>query len=191
MAFMAENPPEVGELFFGRSGGDEPVANYVARLDGTQYWQLSGPIVILDGYEVGLTFVNTESGSNSYLLCANDDLSTGVFTSSSSGFLLTTGTPMTLDVDGNGSEVVTYDGNIHEVTVDVFGAGAFQKLCTRFSEERMLIGWIKNLVVRDTLGNVVNEIPLTNKSQGATQIATVGAVNATMVGYNADVWELV
>lgn len=166
-----------------------PAKQWVARLDGLKYWQLSGPIVILDGYKIEFTFINTESGSNSYLLCANDDLSTGVFTSSSSGFLLTTGTPMALDVDGNGSEVVTYAGNIHEVTVDVFGVGAFQKLCTRFSEERMLMGWIKNLVVRDELGNVVNEIPLTNKSQGATQLPTVGSVSAVMIGYTGDEWE--
>ena len=34
-----------------------------------------------------------------------------------------------------------------------------------------------------------NEIPLTNRSQGATQLPTVGNVSATMVNYSEDVWE--
>jgi hypothetical protein len=38
--------------------------------------------------------------------------------------------------------------------------------------------------------SVINEIPLTNKAQGATQIATVGSVNATMLNYTGDEWEV-
>ena len=38
-------------------------------------------------------------------------------------------------------------------------------------------------------GEIIYAIPLTNKSQGATQLATVGSVNATMINYTGDEWE--
>ena len=37
-------------------------------------------------------------------------------------------------------------------------------------------------------GVLTNKIPLTNKSQGATQLATVGNVNAFMPNYTEAVW---
>lgn len=35
---------------------------------------------------------------------------------------------------------------------------------------------------------IANSIPLTNKPQGATQLATVGNINATMINYTGDEW---
>ena len=171
----------------------EPAINYVARLEPVagQYWQLSEPIPINEGYEIYFTFVNNGYQSSSYLLCSNDNTDTGLFTNPSDGRLLTSGnTSITIDVDGMGNNVETYDGLPHEITIEVLGGGSFQKLASRFNGVRTLSGWIKSLVVRDELGNVVNEIPLTNKEQGATQLATVGDVNAFMPNYSSDVWEV-
>ena len=36
---------------------------------------------------------------------------------------------------------------------------------------------------------ITYKMPLANKPQGATQLATVGNVNATMANYSSDVWE--
>lgn len=37
-------------------------------------------------------------------------------------------------------------------------------------------------------GVIQNKLPLTNKQQGDTQLATIGNINATMIGYNDNVW---
>ena len=38
-------------------------------------------------------------------------------------------------------------------------------------------------------GTIINEIPLTNRNQGSTQLATIGDVNAFMTDYAEDVWK--
>lgn len=48
-------------------------------------------------------------------------------------------------------------------------------------------GYISDFEV-DIGGVLTNKIPLTSKAQGATQLATVGSVNATMTGYDPSVW---
>lgn len=181
------------DLTFLKLGNDNTSdTQWVARLDGvTQYWQLSEPILIFDGYKIEFTFINYELGqSNAYLLCANDSIDTGVFTSITTGYLSHTSyTAISIDVDGMGQDVVTFNGDTHMVTCDVLESGSFQKLCSRFNETRMLSGWIKDLTVKNELGEIIHSIPLTNKAQGATQLATVGNVNATMVNYTGDEWE--
>lgn len=49
-------------------------------------------------------------------------------------------------------------------------------------------GYFKNLRVYNSIGVLTNEIPLTNKAQGATQLATVGNVNAFMPNFTNAVW---
>lgn len=165
--------------------------SWVAQLDGVaQFWQLSAPIAVSDGYVVEIEFSNKVVNTNSYLICSQDSVDFGVFTSSNTGYILSaTGTPMLIDVDNTGGgDVVTFNGQDHHLKLSILSNGLFSKIGARFNDTRILNGWLSNLRVFDALGTLVNEIPLTNKSQGATQLPIVGTVSATMVNYTEAVW---
>ena len=92
-------------------------------------------------------------------------------------------------VDGEITDILPYDNAFH--TIKCIASGGLTKvgiLAARFNYTRTSSGTIKMFRVRDSSGVVVNEIPLTNKSQGATQLATVGNVNAFMPNYTEAVW---
>lgn len=195
MAFMAENPPEVGELFFGRSGGDEPVVNYVARLDGvSQYWQLSGGgIPLSNGDSFTFDAVVESTGLYSYVFDDDGGSFSRLFLIVNPDSTVTfRDYNMNLKVDGvsyvNGDTITFNDGSFHKFEVESLASVTLSKLGSRFNEVELMSGVFKNLTVSKN-GNTTNEIPLTNKAQGATQLATVGGVNATMANYTPDVWE--
>lgn len=178
------------------------VENYVARLNGTdQYWQLSEVIPLVGNFRVeadvafnGLNetdlkvFDSTTGDSKRFDININNYSEGAPF--------LNARNYMSARVDGvetnslpNDSlefSLVIYrgDSEVDRQTKELLYIGA------RYSIENFLDGYVRNLRIYDENDVLVNEIPLTNKAQGATQLATVGNVNATMIGYTPDVWVL-
>ena len=92
----------------------------------------------------------------------------------------------------NGSEVTSDQTAIpttglNSISVEVGGTKNIETLLSLGASNLLQAAIYDFKVTRD--GVIVNEIPLANKAQGATQIATVGSVNATMINYTPDVWE--
>lgn len=176
-----------------RKSKKEPLTEeWVARLDGTsQYWQLSEPINLIAGDVVELCFAGG-AVQNAYAMFFESD-SKNLYISVTAGkteFRLKAafGTPML-----NGGEI---DNNTTPVPLggsNVISAGAVSGEALSLLGGRVGGSLIMNLplynfkVIRN--GAVIHEIPLTNKSQGANQMPTVGTVSATMVNYTDGVWE--
>lgn len=172
------------------SGALEPVKNYVARSDGvSQYWELSEPVNILpnDVIRFGLSkFTDVGAfrrffGSSDFTFSLDSGADGDKFRLRRVTDGLINGETITSDVTlipttgSNDVEVVS--GEIRSIST-LLSLGTTNLASAAMYEFR---------VIRN--GTVIHEIPLTNRSQGATQLATVGNVNATMVGYNPDVWE--
>ncbi|TMP48709.1 hypothetical protein [Pseudoalteromonas sp. S1688] len=169
------------------------VEQWVAQLDGaTQYWQLSEEISVPDGgsIELDLMYDSANQSEVEYVLTSELNTDTSLFFTSRevlsvgpSGYI-----PGIL-VDGVSAVTLPYDDTFH--TIKCIASGGLTKvgiLASRFNYTRTSSGTIKMFRVRDSNGVVVNEIPLTNKAQGATQLATVGNVNAFMPNYTDAVW---
>lgn len=186
---------ELEQAGFGMLGNIVPAINYVARLDGaTQYWQLSEDINLIFGDIVKLkvdiieppgsfSFI-TDGVSDSdrvYLLINSDNSIT--FNDSVIGSLKVNEVQY-----ANGSTPPIYGVGFCEFEVELNSGAALAFLGARYSQVSLLPGSVKGLqVVRG--GTVLHEIPLTNKAQGATQLPTVGNVNATMINYTEAVWK--
>ena len=190
MTFIAGDLPALGNVAFGTLSD---VKNYVAQLDGTQYWQLSGeiPLPIGYSYEMDVLYEASNLSENDYLATGEGDTNSPLFFINRE-FLDTgsAGRLSTPSVDG-GDNKLPYDGVFHTVSViSINNSASVGILGARFDYTRNSSGVISMFRVRNSSGVVINEIPLTNKTQGATQIATVGSVNATMVGYDDNVWRV-
>lgn len=168
--------------------------NWVAQPDGaTQYWQLSDEIPIPNGgsIEFDLLYEASNQSATDYIITSEGSSDTALFftarellRSGSSGYI------SDIIVDNVNTEVLPYDNKFHTIKCVVSGNLAkVGVLGARFNYERNCSGIIKMFRVKDQSGTVINEIPLTNKSQGATQLATVGSVNATMANYTEAVWK--
>jgi hypothetical protein len=171
-----------------------PAVNYVARLNGAdQYWQLSGGgvsipaggrmefkfIAPVGGYDSGDTFFDNIDRRRIRILNGSYDLSGG-FSAFVDGVQISTGLEAPMD------------GLNHLVSVVANGVIVIEAFGARYPglEGTMINAPLFDLTVYDASDNITHQIPLTNKAQGATQLATVGNVNATMVGYSEDVWEV-
>ena len=184
------------------------VVQWVTRTDGvSQYWQLSEPIVIpankdfritqtilgtnnsfeglLDSTDSSfwLRLMPTSQGRNIQGWIIDDYISSVPH----SDVNLRDGNYHTVTLSRvNGVIYVIYDGNIIEEITKADGFNIHR--LARFSTAEFG-GVYKDFEV--SIGGVlVNQIPLTNKGQGATQLATVGDVNAFMPNYSSDVWEV-
>lgn len=169
----------------------EPVINYVARLGDGQYWQLSGGgITIPSGGSMEFEFIAPDDSyggsAASFFDNANRDrfrVLGGVYNIAGCSVYVDG-----LQVFSGDNPVI--DGLRHAVRVEpnqlmnilIFGA-SFTGVDS--SVPAPLFG----LSIYDENDTLINEIPLTNKAQGATQLPTVGNVSATMIGYTPDVWE--
>ena len=170
-----------------------PLINYVARLNGTdQYWQLSGGITLELGDLVEFEFVSGGDNTNSFVIDSTDRSSfifnknSTVQRSSALGFMDINGemvqnlaTPFPSEGVVN---IVSIRMDVSVATIDFIG-------CEYREDRGYFSGLFRNFKVTRG-GSVIHQIPLTNKAQGATQLATVGSVNATMIGYTPDVWEV-
>lgn len=178
---------------------------WVAKTDGaTQYWFLSKQIVVPKDSECKITLVanpdiiNTEwipvvSGSNFSLNLTKSGPSAGFIRmildgrglwgsaweagqEASMGLERTTTNSLRTFYNDLYSSSSTYDVDI---LIDEIG----RRPVSSFT----FAGYIKSIEI-EIDGVITNQISLTNKAQGATQLATVGNVNATMANYNNTVW---
>lgn len=192
-------------------GGSPPVAeSFVARTNGTdQSWALSESIVIPENtdFKLGLDIMATSDGYTGVLSATGGDFLRFLAKSQthnlqmfiggsyltlipySTGINLRDGVYRRIMIKRESLDVsVSVGGGEYiQVSTGVTGSFSIDALSRYLSSE--FPGVIANFEV-EVSGVKTNEIPLTNKDQGATQIATIGTVNAAMVNYTPDVWEL-
>ncbi|AII30178.1 hypothetical protein [Pseudoalteromonas phage B8b] len=169
---------------------------FVARLDGaTKHWQLSESIPLTSGDIVRLSVnVSALIGSFQYVIDdASGSFNRLFFILNDNGSISFRDAIInSLKIDGfqyaSGSTPPIYDGEFHEIEIAIKSNSNLSVLGSRFNFIEFFGGSIKDLEVFKG-GVLTNQIPLTNKSQGATQLATVGNVNATMINYTGDEWE--
>lgn len=169
---------------------------WVAQLDGaTKHWQLSESIPLTSGDIVRLSVnVSALIGSFQYVI---DDAS-GSFNrlfliiNDNGSISFRDAIINSLKIDGfqyaSGSTPPIYDGEFHEIEIAIKSNSNLSVLGSRFNFIEFFGGAIKDLEVFKG-GVLTNQIPLTNKAQGATQLDTVGNTNATMINYTGDEWE--
>lgn len=193
MAFIAGDLPTLEKVAFGTLS-DVIVEQWVARLDGaTQYWVFDVPVAVPLGgsVEIDLLYDPNTAIDNDYILCSETSTSTSSFFLSRETIGVgSSGIISEYTIDDQESNNFPYDNSFHTIKY-IFDndLGRVKFLGARFNIQQLSRGIFKNFRVKDGVGNIVNEIPLTNKAQGATQLATVGNVNATMINYTNDVWE--
>ena len=188
----------------GLIGGAE---QWAAQLDGaTKYWQLSEPIIIPANvnYEIGFYASRALNDTNLLYIfgysLGNVDaqhrlaLSSGVPQKAyGMGFVA-----KDFNFNGEGQFTLTHNGTSKVTFID-FNTSSDAFNDQTITIDRLMGPWLGadsgylNGYVRDfyvKVGGVeILRIPLTNKEQGATQLATVGNINATMINYTGDEWE--
>ena len=168
------------------------VKQYVARLNGTdQYWQLSEGITLELGDLVEFEFISYGDNIGSFVIDSTDR---SAFMLNKDGVVQRALALGFMDINGEMVQNLATPFpsvgviNLVSIRMDV-SVTTIEFIGCEYREDRgYFSGLFRNLKVTRG-GSVVHQIPLTNKAQGATQLATVGNVNATMVGYNNDVWE--
>ena len=179
----------------------------VARLDGaTKYWQLSEPIIIPGDVDYEIGFYASRALNDTNLLyifgysLGNEERQHRLVLSSGSpqkafgmGFISDD-----FSFNGDGQFTLTHNGSSKVTFID------FNTISDAFNSQTITIdrlmgpwlgtdsgylnGYVRDFYVK--VGGVeVLRIPLTNKAQGATQLATVGNINATMINFTGDEWE--
>ncbi|GAA61826.1 hypothetical protein P20652_3715 [Pseudoalteromonas sp. BSi20652] len=175
---------------------------WVARLDGfSQHWVLSSPFTVTEGQRIELSIYGVTTENERMTLFGQygqDGDSLNIHDRGQVHFRTGDGHVSDLSLDGSTPAIIAdpfrYDGLSHEITAtiksgftvstDKFGAAANGGLFRYY-----LSGAVHNIKHYDVDGTLLLDLPLTNKSQGATQLATVGNISATMLNYTEDVWE--
>lgn len=182
----------------------------VARLDGaTKYWQLSAPITApastdftYSAYISGtrtsdIEGIFSDSGGSSWLRVLDTDQSQdlqmfigGSFKGASYpvGYDLRDGNFNLFKLSRVGGQLSFSINDSEMKSLGTSNAEFNIDNLFRFSNQ-YFTGVIYGFDV-EIDGVLTNSIPLTNKAQGATQLATVGNVNATMLNYTGDEWEV-
>lgn len=162
---------------------------WVAQLDGaTQFWQLSESIHLLADDVVEFDFTGYENvglykrfiGSSNFVFSLD---------SGATGDNFRTRGILSSEIDGSDlvsdSTVIPLPG-VHNVKVTPSSSYTIESLLSLGNTNLTKAAMYNFRVIRN--GVVIHEIPLTNKAQGATQLATVGDVNAFMPNYTNAVW---
>jgi len=188
---------------------------YVARLDGaTKYWQLTSPLVAAANEDFTLK-IKADRGDRTagcFLMTSMDGSSYGINIYSTGDYSIGEGRLAIFGLDNSPlidglSSFTDLDIEVKRVSGDwtltvngisdtktptseppAIATSTDTNLGRRVSGSFYSDGYISDLEYYIN-GILVNKIPLTNKAQGATQLATVGAVNATMINYTGDEWE--
>lgn len=212
--------PEMAMAGFGMLGDIVPAINYVARLDGaTQYWQLSERLINPDG-DIDIEFKtgsNVNGGGidrvvlSQCLTAAYSGSSGKEFTLyfNASGYLQALhggaffGSSVNAAIEPDKTYRWRLEGNQQEFFVDgvLVDSNTVSRGSAREPSAQCLIGaqtsggalrgYFDGPIYDVKVNSAIQvEIPLTNKAQGATQLATVGNVNATLVNYTEAVWEI-
>lgn len=169
---------------------------YVAQLDGAmQSWQLTAPISLIAGDKVRLKYQAGTTASASIKTLYGRDVNFYFLTAlgNDGAYAINAGEIKVDGVDYVAGNQAPIDGGIHtieqsiaaSVSTSIIGAawGSFSEKTTIWHFDSALFDFE---VERG--GEIIHEIPLTNKAQGATQLATVGNINAFMPNYTEAVW---
>ncbi|WP_350654841.1 hypothetical protein [Pseudoalteromonas sp. D48-MNA-CIBAN-0056] len=164
---------------------------WVAQLDGAmQSWQLTSPINLIANDIVELSFTGGQVSNAFAMFLESDSRNFYISTTSDSlNFRVKAafGSPMLNDqlIDNNVTPVPSNGDNT--TSAATVGAEVMSYITSRAGSSLFLSLAVYNFrVIRN--GVVIHEIPLTNKEQGATQLATVGNINAFMPNYTNAVW---
>lgn len=190
--------------------------NYVAQLDGaTQYWQLSEPVNLVGDFEIQMECYLANTGDNAIFSSDPDINGLGARYNLPIGTLIlmkygqaggySSRELSTSSIEGGGNaalRLVRFVRIGNTLTIHADGGERSKtdidisdtQQITRIGRQGSLYSdsYFKNIKIytggdKDT-GVLAHEIPLTNKAQGATQLATVGDVNAFMPNFTTAVW---
>lgn len=191
---MAIISPLLKQAGFSRRKVAVPAIEWVAQLDGVmQFWQLTAPIQVPNNGSVELDLLYDPSTSidNDYIICSPSSTTTSsFFIGRETVGVGSSGVVSSFSIDTEQTTNFPYDNKFHTIKYQFNNPnGVIRFIGSRFTQTQISRGIFKNFRVRDSGGNIVNQIPLTNKAQGATQLATVGNVNATMINYTEAVWK--
>lgn len=184
-----------------------PQENWVAQLNGDgQYWQLSSEIPPSNNFEFSI-FTQIEVSGPAMIVGANGSSAGCVFYNdgkiivrdtnsvsytTSSIFQIGTGEVFKIRIKVVNGDLSLFVNEVLQsmdrANNSTFSGLFLHRVGRRVEDAFYNKGVTYGFKLKDGSGNVTNEIPLTNKAQGATQLATVGNVNATMIGYNENVW---
>jgi len=176
----------------------EPVVKSVARLDGlSQYWVLSRGITLYVGDVVTFKISYLTSISRVAEMMFGDNgvnRASRVYIDSvtvDDPAVVVRDNKLETLIDGVDTTQFSMDGGTHTIEFSVVKEFYVDSLCANDNgAQYFLSGSIHEFEV-ERGGIIVNNIPLTNKEQGANQLATVGDVDAFMPNYTDDVWESV
>lgn len=193
----------------GFVGSALPIIEYVAQADGaTQFWQLSDPIAAPANTDFTFTAyisgtrtsdiegVFSDSGGSSWIRALDSDQSQdlqmligGSFKGASYpvGYDLRDGNFNLFKLSRVGGQLSFSINDSGMKSLGTSNAEFVIDNLFRFSNQ-YFAGVIYGFEV-EIGGVITNSIPLTNKAQGATQLATVGSVNAFMPNYTELVWK--
>jgi len=181
--------------FLKRKAADV-VEQWVAQLDGAmQSWQLTESINLIAGDKVRFKYKSSTTASSSIKAFYSRDTNYFPLVSlrSDGAYTVNAGAIKIDGVDYQEGEQAPIDGEYHEIehtlttnaSISLLGAGwiSFSEKTTLWHLDSALL----NFEV-ERASEIIHQIPLTNKSQGATQLATVGDINAFMPNYTDAVW---
>lgn len=164
------------------------VEQWVAQLDGAmQYWQLTTPINLIPSDIVEIDFIGgaVSNGFSAFIGTTNFAVRFDVDTTKS--FLREQGLDATLNgIAVNSGLTQVPASGVNKVSLLVSSSGSLEQISSIVGSRLMNLPIFNFRVTRN--GVVIHEIPLTNKAQGATQLATVGNVNAFMPNFTDAVW---
>lgn len=198
MAFIAGDLPSLGNVAFGTLSD---VKNYVYRLNGIdKYIQFSQPLLLTSDCEISLDVILGKTTTQ--VIYGEGSSPERFYIGTENGnWLVGNGTDRvdtmsSADISVINKTVVTLSGGVFKLTVNSI---VVYEQPIKYSTAKdldgistlsgfRLLGSAFNFILSNS-GTVVNNIPLTNKIQGATQLPTIGSVSATIVGYNENDWE--
>jgi len=170
---------------------------WVARLDGlSQYWRFSEILEVPAGAKIRFKMAGiTEVPYISEVLFGHDEgdtVRTRLYLDATQvrpAYMKQKG-DITGTVDGiDMDESYPLDGLTHQVELSVANTFYIKDIGAHNNGQTYFLqGCVYDFEI--LIDEVITyKMPLTNKPQGATQLATVGNVNATMANYSSDVWE--
>ena len=184
-ATMANYTPLVWE----REGTE--AIHYAYTDGGTQYWFFETPIIIKRHDVVRFkTILNIGSLDISYILQSDLDIPIPItmFFNNETGKLTSTYllNPIVNGLDPEEIPIYIEDGGVYDFQLNVSEDTEISKFFE--NRGRYTRGCIFDLeIIRD--GETILFIPLTNRSQGATQKPTVGDITATMANFTPLIWK--
>ena len=175
------------------------VKDYVARLDGfSQGYNTSGTINLTSGntVKVKTRFLTTLTQRNTILPSSGG--SAGIYILTNAKIYCRNDNNENIgmiSIDGGDfavNPIIPLDGLEHEITVMLSGSVESDYVGYDGKSSRYYCSAaLYDLEVLNSLNETILLLPLTNKDQGANQLATVGNINTTMANFSTDVWEVV